>query len=219
MWCIGKLTTEYRQRMYDLLDLYAKPYLANEPVVCVDEKSKQLLEQPRASIPASPGSPIKEDYEYKRAGTRNIFMAIEPKGGRRQAEVTAHRTKSDFVQFISHLVKKVFARAQKIHLVLDNLNTHFRSSFEEVLGVKRAVQLLERVEFHYTTKHASWLNMAEIEIGIMDRQCTGRRLPNEQTLRSEVVAWIGRRNQARSTIDWKFTRQDADQKLSRHYVS
>jgi hypothetical protein len=219
MWCIGKLTTEYRQRMYDLLDLYAKPYLANEPVVCVDEKSKQLLEQPRASIPASPGSPIKEDYEYKRAGTRNIFMAIEPKGGRRQAEVTAHRTKSDFVQFISHLVKKVYARAQKIHLVLDNLNTHFRSSFEEVLGVKRAVQLLERVEFHYTPKHASWLNMAEIEIGIMDRQCTGRRLPNEQTLRSEVVAWIGRRNQARSTIDWKFTRQDADQKLSRHYVS
>jgi transcription termination factor NusB len=219
MWCIGKLTTEYRQRMYDLLDLYARPYQENEPVVCVDEKSKQLLEQPRAPIPANPGNPIKEDYEYKRAGTRNIFMAIEPKGGHRQAEVTARRTKSDFVQFISHLVKKVYAGAQKIHLVLDNLNTHFRSSFEEVLGVKRATLLLERVEFHYTPKHASWLNMAEIEIGIMDRQCTGCRLPNEQTLRAEIVAWSDRRNQARSTIDWKFTRQDADQKLSRHYVS
>jgi hypothetical protein len=205
--------------MYALLDLYARPYQKNEPVVCVDEKSKQLLEQPRAPISASPGKPIKEDYEYKRAGTRNIFMAIEPKGGRRQAEVTARRTKSDFVQFISHLVKKVYARAQKIHLVLDNLNTHFRCSFEEVLGVKRATKLLERVEFHYTPKHASWLNMAEIEIGIMDRQCTGCRLPNEQILRSEVIAWTDRRNQARSTIDWKFTRQEADQKLSRHYVS
>ena len=205
--------------MYVLLDLYARPYQKNEPVVCGDEKSKQLLEQPRTPIAASPGKPIKEDYEYKRAGTRNIFMAIEPKGGRRQAEVTARRTKRDFVQFISHLVKKVYTRAQKIHLVLDNLNTHFRSSFEEVLGLKQAAKLLERVEFHYTPKHASWLNMAEIEIGIMDRQCTGCRLPNEQILRSEVVAWANRRNQARSTIDWKFKRQDADQKLSRHYVS
>lgn len=219
MWCIGKLTKEYRERMYVLLDLYARPYQKNEPVVCVDEKSKQLLEQPRTPIAASPGKPVKEDYEYKRAGTRNIFMAIEPKGGRRQAEVTARRTKRDFVQFISHLVKKVYTRAQKIHLVLDNLNTHFRSSFEEVLGLKQAAKLLERVEFHYTPKHASWLNMAEIEIGIMDRQCTGCRLPNEQILRSEVVAWANRRNQARSTIDWKFKRQDADQKLSRHYVS
>ena len=218
MWCIGKLTMEYRQRMYGLLDLYARSYRKNEPVVCIDEKSKQLLEQPRAPIPAGRGNPIKEDYEYKRAGTCNIFMAVEPKGGHRQVEVTARRTKSDFVQFISHLVKKVYTGAQKIHLVLDNLNTHFRSSFEEVLGVKRATKLLERVEFHYTPKHASWLNMAEIEIGIMDRQCTGRRLPNEQTLRSEVVAWKDRRNQARSTIDWRFTRQDADQKLSRHYV-
>jgi len=219
MWCIGKLTKEYRQRMYDLLDLYARPYQENEPVICVDEKSKQLLEQPRTPIAASPGKPMKEDCEYKRAGTRNIFMAIEPKGGHRQVEVTARRTKSDFVKFISHLVKKVYAGAQKIHLVLDNLNTHFRSSFDEVLGVEQATQLLERVEFHYTPKHASWLNMAEIEIGIMDRQCTGCRLPNEQTLRSEVVAWKNRRNQAHSTIDWKFTRQDADQKLSTHYVS
>ena len=219
MWCIGKLTTEYRQRMYDLLDLYARPYRESEPVVCVDEKSKQFLEQPRVPIPASPGNPVKEDYEYKRAGTRNIFMAIEPKGGRRQVEVTARRTKGDFVKFVSHLAKKVYAGAQKIHLVLDNLNTHFRGSFEEVLGVKRATHLLKRVEFHYTPKHASWLNMAEIEIGIMDRQCTGCRLPNEQALRSEVAAWTDRRNQARSTIDWKFTRQDADLKLSRHYVS
>lgn len=219
MWCIGKLTQEYRERMYDLLDLYARPYQESEPVVCMDEKSKQLLEQPRTSIPSGPRKPMKEDYEYKRAGTRNIFMAIEPKGGHRQVEVTARRTKSDFVKFVSHLVKKVYGGVQKIHFVLDNLNTHFRSSFEEVLGMKRATQLLKRVEFHYTPKHASWLNMAEIEIGIMDRQCTGCRLPSEQALRSGVVAWTDRRNQARSTINWQFTRQDADLKLSKHYVS
>ena len=178
-----------------------------------------ILHSLRAPIPASPGHPVKEDCEYKRAGTHNIFMAVEPKGGCRQVEVTTRRTKGDFVQFIGHLVKIVYVRARKIHLVLDNLNTHFRSSFEEILGVKEAAQMLERVEFHYTPKHASWLNMAEIEIGIMDRQCTGCRIPNEQTLRSEVAAWTDRRNQAKSTIDWKFTRQDADQKLSRHYVS
>jgi hypothetical protein len=219
MWCIGKLTQEYRQRMYDLLALYARPYEESEPVICVDEKSKQLLEEPRTPITAKMGKPMKEDYEYQRAGTRNIFMAVEPKGGRRKVEVTARRTKSDFVRFIRSLVEVVYAGTQKIHLVMDNLNTHFRSSFEEVLGVERAACVLERVHFHYTPKHASWLNRTEIEIGIMDRQCTGRRLPSEQALRSEVATWANRRNRARSTIDWKFTRQDADQKLSRHYVS
>ncbi len=218
MWCIGKITNEYRQRMYNLLELYARPYDKKEPVICIDEKSKQLIQQTRTPITARPGMPIKEDYEYKRAGTRNIFLAVEPKGGRRQAEVTARRTKIDFVKFIGHLAEKVYAGAQKIHLVLDNLNTHFRGSFEEVLGIERANQMLERVEFHYTPKHASWLNMAEIEIGIMDRQCTGQRLANENILMSEVAAWKQRRNQAKATIDWKFTRQDADQRLSRHYV-
>lgn len=219
MWCIGKITSEYRQRMYDLLELYARPYREDEPVICVDEKSKQLLQQSRTPIPARPGALIKEDYEYRRAGTRNIFLAVEPKGGHRQAEVTVRRTKPDFVQFIGRLVEKVYEGAQKIHLVMDNLNTHFRSSFVEVLGVKRAEQMLERVEFHYTPKHASWLNMAEIEIGVMDRQCIGGRLANEAMLKSEVAAWKHRRNQAQTRIEWKFTRQDADYKLSRHYVS
>jgi hypothetical protein len=163
--------------------------------------------------------PFKDEYEYKRARTCNIFLAVKPKGGRRQAEVTARRTKTDFVRFIGKLVKKVYAGAQKIHLVMDNLNTHFHGSFEEILGIKRANQMLERVEFHYTRKHASWLNMAEIEIGIMDRQCTGHRLASEEILMSEVAAWKQRRNQAKATIDWRFTRQDADQKLSRHYVA
>ncbi|MBM2834323.1 MAG: hypothetical protein HW406_1484 [Candidatus Brocadiaceae bacterium] len=124
--------------------------------------------------------------------------------------MTARRTKTDFVRFIGQLAEKVYARAQKIHLVMDKLNTHFHRSFVEVLGVKRAEQMLERVEFHYTPKHASWLNMAEIEIGVMDRQCIGHWLASEAMLQSEVTTWKHRRNQAQTRIEWKFTRQDAD---------
>jgi predicted Fe-S protein YdhL (DUF1289 family) len=219
MWCIGRITTEYRDRMYDLLGLYAKPYDPAEPVVCLDEKSKQLLQQTRSPLPAAPGQIAKEDYEYKRAGTRNLFVAVEPQGGRRQVQVTRRRTKPDFVSFVQFLALEVYAQARKIHLVLDNLNTHFRTSFEEVMGLEAAAVFLSRIEFHHTPKHASWLNMAEIEIGILDRQCTGCRIGDEARLRAEVLAWEQRRNQERRRIEWKFTRQDADQKLSRHYVS
>jgi hypothetical protein len=219
MWCIGQITAEYRERMYDLLGLYAQPYAAAEPVVCLDEKSKQLLAQTRRPLPVrASGQIAKEDYEYKRAGTRNLFVAVEPKGGHREVAVTCRRTKQDFVAFVQHLVGEVYAQARQLHIVLDNLNTHFRASFEEVMGVTAATAFLAKVQFHYTPKHASWLNMAEIEIGILDRQCTGRRIGDEAHLRAEVQAWEQRRNQARCRIDWKFTRQDADQKLSRHYV-
>jgi len=186
MWCVGKLTEEYRSRMYDLLDLYARALRASEPVVCVDEKSKQLLGHSRSPLPIRPGVPVRQDYEYKRAGTRNLFVAVEPKGGRREVSVTARRTKADFVALVSDLVGRVYAKARRIHLVVDNLNTHFRKSFEDVLGIKAAQKMLRRVEFHYTPKHASWLNMAEIEIGILDRQCLDRRLPNQATLTAEV---------------------------------
>lgn len=219
MWCIGKITAEYRQRMENLLALYARPYNVKEPVICVDEKSKQLLAQTRTPIAAGPGAVAKEDYEYRRRGTRNIFVAVEPKGGRRQIAVTVRRTKVDFVGFMGRLVEKVYAGAEKIHVVLDNLNTHFRQSFVEVLGAEAAATLLARVEFHYTPKHASWLNMAEIEIGIMDRQCTGGRLASEALLQSEVAAWEQRRNAEGKGIAWKFTQQEADKKLSRHYVN
>jgi hypothetical protein len=219
MWCIGRITAEYRERMYELLGLYAKPYDAAEPVVCLDEKSKQLLQQTRRPIPATPGQIAKEDYEYKRAGTRNLFVAVEPKGGHREVEVTRRRTKPDFVAFVEFLALKVYAQARKIHLVMDNLNTHFRASFEQTMGVEAAAAFLSRLEFHYTPKHASWLNMAEIEIGILDRQCTGRRIGDEAQLRSEVLAWEQRRNEAGSRIEWAFTRQDADRKLARHYVT
>jgi hypothetical protein len=219
MWCIGKITAEYRERMYALCDLYARPYDPQEPVVCLDEKSTQLLASSRADLPAQPGQIAKQDYEYVRQGTRNLFVAVEPKGGHREVVVTARRTKADFVQFVGGLLRTVYAGVGKLHLVLDNLNTHFRASFEQVLGPVAAAALLERVEFHYTPKHASWLNMAELEIGIMDRQCTGRRLAGEKLLVSEVAAWEHRRNVEHRGIQWKFTRQDADRKLSRHYVT
>ena len=219
MWCIGQITVEYRQRMEEVLALYARPYNPQEPVICLDEKSKQLLAQTRRALPLQPGAAAKEDYEYRRAGTRNIFVAVEPKGGRRRAEVTARRTKADFVRFVQQLVEGVYSCAQKIHLVLDNLNTHFRGSFVEVMGEGGAGRFLERVEFHYTPKHASWLNMAEIEIGILERQCTGRRLGSEAILVAEVAAWQERRNTEGRTIEWKFTAQDAERKLGRHYVT
>jgi hypothetical protein len=134
-------------------------------------------------------------------------------------EVTARRTKTDFVRFVKMLLEEVYRSARRVHLVLDNLNTHFRSCFEEVLGRKEATRLLRRVEFHYTPKHASWLNMAEIEIGILDRQCLDRRLPDSATMIREVAAWQQRQNAQRRGIDWTFTRQDADRKLANHYVS
>ena len=190
-----------------------------QPVVCLDEKSKQLLKDSRQPLPIKPGTPVRLDYEYVRSGTCNLFVAIEPKGGRRTVQITDHRAKTDFVAFVQYLLEQVYATARRIHLVMDNLNTHFRKCFEEVLGVKAAHKLLRRVVFHYTPKHASWLNMAEIEIGILDRQCLKRRLPDRDTLASEVDAWQRRRNDERRCIEWSFSRQDADLKMARYYVS
>lgn len=218
MWCVGKITAEYRERMYHLLELYGQPHQEDEPVVCVDEKSKQLLKQTRAEIPPRPGQAAKQDYEYKRAGTCNLFVAVEPKGGRRAVAVTARRTKVDFVMFIMGLLTGMYAGVKKLHLVLDNLNTHFRSSFEEVLG-EGAAAVLSRIEFHYTPKHASWLNMAELEIGIMEKQCTGRRQPTATHVAEEVAAWQTKRNAEKRVIEWTFTRTKADRKLGRHYVA
>src|SRR5574337_1427947 len=219
MWCIGRLTEEYRSRMYALLRLYARAYRPGEPVVCIDEKAKQMLKESRRPLAMEPGVPTRQDYEYVRAGTCNLFVAVEPRGGRRTVVVTERRTKAEFVAFARHLIEEVYAGARRIHLVLDNLNIHFRHCFEEVLGIKAARALLRRVVFHYTPKHASWLNMAEIEIGILDRQCLDRRLPDRATLAAEVAAWQQRRNNERRCIEWTFTARDADRKLARHYVS
>jgi hypothetical protein len=218
MWRIGELNAQYRQRMERLLDLYALPLCTREPVVCVDEKSLQLRAQSRAPLPMSPGAAAKDDYDYVRRGTCNLFVAIEPKAGHRRVVVTARRGKIDFVGFIGELLAGVYAKARRVHVVLDNLNTHFRKSFEDVLGRAAAATMLRRVEFHYTPKHASWLNMAEIEIGILGRQCLDRRWSDREVLRREVDAWQRDLNAAKKTIEWSFTRQDAERKLGRHYV-
>jgi DDE superfamily endonuclease len=218
MWCIGELTQEYRQRMYHLLALYERPFNPREPVVCVGEKSLQLIAHSRPPVPMSPGSPAKDDYEYVRNGTTNLFVAVEPKAGHREVSFTAQRTKPEFVAFVTGLLQGTYAAAKRVHVVLDNLNIHFRKSFEDVLGKRAATKLLRRVEFHHTPKHASWLNMAEIEIGILTRQCLDRRIPDDDVLSREVAAWQRDRNERKRTIEWKFTRQDADLKLAGHYV-
>lgn len=215
MWYIGNINEEYRDRMYHLLELYAKLYNSNEPVICMDEKSKQLLKETR---PIIKGKIEKIDYEYKRNSTRNIFLAVEPKAGKRFVKATKHRKRPDFANFIKHLVDHIYYKAKIIHIVLDNLNTHFEKSFYQTFRKEEADRILLRIKFHYTPKHASWLNMAEIEIGIMDKQCLNRRIPDEKTLKEELESWQTKRNQDRRKIEWKFTKQDADQKLQKHYV-
>jgi len=218
MWCIAALTKEYRQRMYHLLALYARPLRRNEPVVCIDEKSLQLLAYSRAPMAMKPGSVRKEDYEYVRRGTSNLFVAVEPKAGRRKVVVTERRGKSDFVAFVQLLLNTTYKTARSLHLVLDNLNTHFENSFVDVLGKRQAAKLLRRVRFHYTPKHASWLNMAEIEIGVLTRQCLNTRFETRDALRRNVKVWEQHRNRKRQPLMWTFTRQMADAKLRRHYV-
>ena len=219
MWCIQEITEEYRTRMYRLLELYKEPYDPLQPVLCMDEKSKQLLEDSRKPIKARPGKLEKYDYEYKRNGTCNIFVAVVPKGGIHIVKITDRRTKEDFAYFIEDLVEKHFPEVKFIQLVLDNLNTHFESSLIETFGKRKAKRLLKKIRFIYTPKHGSWLNMAETEINMMDRDCTGGRIESKEKLMSEVLIWSKDRNEEQKKINWTFTKQEADKKLSKHYVS
>ncbi len=205
--------------MYDVLDLYNEPYDPLRPVIGLDEKPKQLLENVRTPIPMKPGSPEKYDYEYKRNGSVNIFVAVEPKAGKRKAKVTKRRTKQDFAQFVKELVDEDYKDAEVIRIVLDNLNTHFPKSLFDTFSEDEAVRILQKVEFHHTPKHASWLNIAEIEINVMDCECTDRRMKSINLLSEEVRAWEVRRNKNRKKIHWTFTKQDADKKLSKYYVT
>jgi hypothetical protein len=215
MWCIGKMTPEYVERMHDLLDLYAEPYDPRRPVIDLDEKSKQLLGHTKEPLRRKI---VREDYHYKRNGTRNIFLAVEPKGGRRYTEVTKRRTKQDFARFVRRLVDEFYPETETIRLVMDNLNTHNESSFYKTFSKKEAERVLKKLEFHYTPKHASWLNMAEIEIGVMDRQCLNRRIPDEATLKRQVAVWQGLRNYKKAKIKWTFTKEKADEKMSKYYI-
>ncbi|MDR1820687.1 MAG: IS630 family transposase [Methanobrevibacter sp.] len=218
MWCINEIDEEYRNRMYDVLDLYEKEYDPFYPVICFDEKHKKLIEDVRERIPIKPGKPEKYDYEYKRNGTANIFVAVDFKGGKRDVTVTDRRTKKDFAHYMKHLVDDVFTDAHKLIIVLDNLNTHFKKSIIDTFEKEEATRLLNKLEFHYTPKHASWLNIAEIEINVMDMECTGGRMKNKDYLMKETMAWCSDRNEKNSKINWNFTKKKADKKLSKYYI-
>jgi hypothetical protein len=219
MWCIATITPQYRERMYSLLDLYEQGGSCQYPIVCVDEKSKQLISDVRSSIPLRPGSKEKYDYEYKRQGTRNIFVAVEPFAGRRKIKVTKTRKKDDFAIFIKELIDQCYPNTERINLVLDNLNTHFESSFYQAFSQEEAKRILSKINFCYTPKHASWLNMAEIEINMLDRECLSPRIESATKLENQIRAWEKQRNVERKRISWSFTKQDADCKLSKHYVA
>ena len=205
--------------MEDVLDLYEEPYDPARPKVCFDEANKQLIEEKRLPLPARPGQPECYDYEYKRNGTRNLFMFCEPQRGWRHIDVTERRTMQDFARQMQWLVDVAYPDAEVVRVVLDNLNTHKPASLYETFPPAEARRILKKLEFHYTPKHASWLNMAEIELSVLSRQCLNRRIEDERTLTQELAAYEQRRNHARATINWRFTSQEARVKLQRLYPS
>ena len=205
--------------MEDVLDLYAEPYDPQRPVVCFDETSTQLLAETRAPMPPRPGHPLRQDYEYRREGTRNLFLTCEPLAGWRQVAVTQRRTMQDFAQQMRWLVDEAYPEVPVVRVVLDNLNTHRMASLYETFPASEARRIARRLEFHYTPKHGSWLNMAEIEFSVLSRSCMKQRIPSEEALRREVHALVKERNAARATINWRFNTQDARTKLRRLYPS
>ena len=213
------MTAEYIAAMEDVLDLYAEDYNEQFPVVCFDETSKQMVRELRPRLVAESGKIERFDYEYKRNGVANLFMFCEPKSGWRHIEVTEQHTKRDFAEQMQWLVDAAFPHATKIRLVMDNLATHSRGALYERFEPKEARRILRKLEFHFTPKHASWLNMAEIELSVLARQCLSRRIADKQKLKREVKAFEEKRNEAKAKIEWKMTTFDARQKLSRHYPS
>jgi hypothetical protein len=205
--------------MEDVLELYAEPYDARHPQVNFDEKSVQLIAETRTALPAHPGQPARIDYEYQRNGTANLFVMCEPQAGWRHVVVTERRTKHDFAHQMQWLVDERYPDAEVIGVVLDQLNTHRPASLYDTFPAAEARRIRKKLEFHYTPKHGSWLNMAEIELSVLQRQCLGRRLPDVATLTQEVHAYERNRNTQRATIDWQFTTQDARTKLHRLYPS
>ena len=203
--------------MEDVLDVYERPYDSRRPVVCVDESNKTLHATPQGSLPVEPGQVQRQDYEYKRNGTLNLFMAVEPLIGKRSVSVTDRRTKQDFAEFLRYLSDEVYLQAETIILVTDNLNTHSPACLYERFEPAEARRLAQRFEWHYTPEHGSWLNMAEIELSVLSRQCLSRRMPDKRTLATEVSAWERDRNNVKVQIDWQFTTEDAGIKLKRLY--
>ncbi len=205
--------------MEDVLDGYERPYDPRRPQVCLDELHVQLVGETRTPLPAAPGRPARVDYEYVRNGTANLFLWVEPLAGRRHVRVTDQRTKQDWAHCIRDLVDRHYPDAERIVLVVDNLNTHVAAALYETFPAAEARRLWQKLEVHYTPKHGSWLNIAEIELSVLARQCLKRRIPDRDTLIAETAAWERDRNAHQSTITWRFTTPDARIKLHRLYPS
>lgn len=205
--------------MEDVLDIYQLPYDPKHPQVCMDEASKQLVSEVIQPIPAKMGQPEIYDYEYERQGVANLFVLFEPLRGWREIKITERRTKQDWACLIKELVDVHYPEAETIRLVMDNLNTHVPSSLYETFQPAEAKRILSKLEIHYTPKHGSWLNMAEIELSVLSRQCLDRRIPDALTLTKEVSAWQKDRNNKGTTMNWRFTTADARIKLKKLYPS
>ena len=219
-WVIPpRANAEFVRAMEDVLDVYTRPYDPARPVVCLDELSKQLVAEIRTPLPAEPGQPERVDYEYERRGTANLFLSGEPLVGQRHVTVTEQRTAVDFAHEVRDLLEVRYPHAEKVVLVLDNLNTHKPAALYEAFEPTLARSLVERLEIHHTPKHGSWLNMAEIELSVLSRQCLDRRIPDADTLTHEVAAWEQARNADPRPVNWRFTTPDARLKLKRLYPS
>ena len=205
--------------MEDVLDLNAESYDPESPKVNFDETSKQLIKETRAPLPPQAGQVAKYDYEYERNGTANLFMFVEPQAGWRHVAVTAQRTKLDFAEQMRWLVDERYPQAKVVRVTMDNLNTHQPGALYEAFPAEEARRILKKLEFHYTPKHGSWLNMAEIEFSVLQGQCLDRRIPDQETLVAEIAAWEQKRNAQKATIDWRFLIEDAREKMKRLYPS
>ncbi len=205
--------------MEEVLSIYKRPYNTDHPVICLDESSKQLVDEVRQPIPVEPGQPERFDTEYKRNGVANLFIAFEPLAGQRLVEVTDQRKKVDFAHFVKQLVDEHYPTAKTLLLVMDNLNTHNKSLLYEAFEPEEAKRLADKLDIHYTPKHGSWLNMAEIEFSHLSRQCLDRRIKSKEILKQEVHAWTAERNQKKASMQWRFTVEDARIKLKRLYPS
>jgi hypothetical protein len=205
--------------MEDVLSVYIRAYSPEYPLVCMDEINKQLIKETRKSLPMKPGETECYDFHYERAGVRNMFLACEPLIGKRYVKVTERRTKRDWAEFIQEIVEVQYPHAKKVILVMDHLNTHVLYALYEVFDPERARSIIDRLEVHYTPKHGSWLNMAEIELSVLSGQCLDRRIGSEEDLKREVAAWQDKRNMQNKKVNWHFTTQDARVKLKRLYPS
>ena len=216
-WCISEVGAEFVWRMEDVLELYEEPYDPKRPVVCFDEMPYQMVAEKRTPLPQKPGRPQRYDYEYERKGMVNIFTFFEPQRGWRHLDVTDRRTAVDFAEEMRRLVDEHYPEAEKVRVVLDNLNTHTGAALYQAFAPEEARGILRRLEFHYTPKHASWLNMVDIELSVLSRQCLEGRIPDAKTLAREMGAWEQKRNEEGATVQWRFTASDAREKLARLY--